>query len=397
MATTRYAPAGANPEENPERNLANARLRGINIGLNIIARIARVLPQAERDAMIWLHNYARLRDLTADALSAELDLDKSEIRRALTDPDADRMRFVRQVGIVRAAFEKCRTTYRRPDVPSEFRLIGKFDESLGAIANTKVRRKVGQAIRMATKSPQIVEILGKTRLGKSISARHEFLGIMHHAAWLHCPRPGNERDFLNAMADALGVACGSCQKNSQILPKIEACFGPNRIRVLFVDEAHRLWPNDWRHEPKRIELLRDWWERLGLSIIILATDQYSEAVQDAMQSDRWAPGQWVGRVQPFDLPEALEDVDLAAIAKHHAPDANDAVVAQLISHAKTSAGYCGAMVKAIERVRFRTGDDGKLTVEEVRKAQVQIDREARLLALASVKKKRQGQIGGPAK
>ena len=389
MATTRYAPPGTDPDENPERNLASARLRGINIGLNIIARIARVLPQEERDAMLWLHNYARLRDLTADALSAELDLDKSEIRRALTDPEADRGRFVRQVTIVRMAFEKVRGTYRRPDVPSEFRLIGKFDEALGAIADTKVRRKIGNAIRMATRSPQIVEILGKTRLGKSITARHEFLGMMQHAAWLHCPRPGNERDFLNAMADALGVACGSCQKNSQILPKIEACFGPNRIRVLYVDEAHRLWPADWHHEPKRIELLRDWWERLGLSVIILATDQYAEAVQNAMQSERWAPGQWVGRVQPFDLPETLEDGDLAAVARHHAPDANEAVVAQLISHAKTSSGYCGAMVKAIERARFRTeATGGKLTVDEVREAQKQIDREARMLVMAKARPNR---------
>jgi hypothetical protein len=64
-------------------------LRGIQIGLNVITRVARVRTERERSAMIWLHNYARLENLTADALSDELDLSKPDIRAALTDPEAD--------------------------------------------------------------------------------------------------------------------------------------------------------------------------------------------------------------------------------------------------------------------------------------------------------------------
>src|SRR5436190_8097155 len=104
MSSTRYASTGTDPDLAPERYLASARLRGIGIGMNIVARVARVLPEPERHAMIWLTNFAHLRDMTADSLSGELDLDKVEIRRALTDPDADRTRFVRQVEKLRADF-----------------------------------------------------------------------------------------------------------------------------------------------------------------------------------------------------------------------------------------------------------------------------------------------------
>lgn len=387
MSSTRYASPTADPDSSPERKLASGRLRGISIGLNIIARVARVLPERERDAMIWLHNYAQLRDLTADALSDELDLEKADIRRALTDPDADRTRFVRQVTQLRNRFESAREEQRPPGERSAFNLKGKFDEALGSLASTKVTRKVSNAVKMAMRSPQICEVLGKWRMGKSIAARHEFLGLLHCAAWLHCPKPGFERDFYNACADAFGVSLGTSEKNPQILPKLEACIGPNRIRILFVDEGHRLWPSDWRHEPKRIELLRDWWERLGLSIIILSTEQsYVEALSAAMQSQRWAPGQWVGRVQPFDLADTLPDDELAAVARHHIANANNAVVAQCVSFAKTSAGYIGAMVRAIERAQFR--EDGKaLTVDAIKDAQRQVDREERLAHIALLKAK----------
>src|SRR5438128_1954686 len=109
MSSTRYASPTSNPDESPERHLASGRLRGISIGLNIVARVARVLPEHERDAMFWLHNFARLRDLTADALSSELQLERAEIRRALTDPACDRGQFVRRVSELRIRFEELRT------------------------------------------------------------------------------------------------------------------------------------------------------------------------------------------------------------------------------------------------------------------------------------------------
>src|ERR1041384_5363250 len=105
---TRYASTPEGSESAPERFLASGKLRGINIGLNVITRVARVRPERERNAMIWLHNYARLENLTADALSDELDLSKPDIRTSLTDPDCEPQllnKFIRSVETKRKEFE----------------------------------------------------------------------------------------------------------------------------------------------------------------------------------------------------------------------------------------------------------------------------------------------------
>ncbi|GEM_PF-6760958 len=381
MSTTRLAPPGADPDASNERYLASAKLRGIAIGLNIVARVARIRPPQERDAMLWLCNYARLRDLTADALSGELDLDRTEIRRALTDPDADLTRFVRQVDLLRGRFERHlheeRAAQRR-----DWRLVGEFDKALGKIADTKVRRKIGNAFKMALAEPQIIEITGKTRMGKSICARHEYFKNLHRACWLTAPFGPTEKDWTEALGSALGVHIGTNGKNSEARPKIMACFGPNRINLLIVDEAHYLWPKDLRNSPSRIEFLRFLWELHGVSVIILATPQYSEALTGAMNDNpRWAPGQWVGRVQTFPLADTMSEPDLAAVARHHAPDASEPVIKQLVEQALSSEGYCGAMVKAIERARFKAEAGRPLTVELVKEAQRQLEREARVAAL----------------
>lgn len=391
MPNTRYAQPGDDPDKSPERFLASGRVRGLNIGLNIVTRIARVLSQAERDAMIWLTNFAHLRDLTADALCGELELEKVTIRQALTDPEADRTAFVRAVAKLRGEFAVELKRERAVTEPSRYALSGKFDEALRKIANTLVHRKIGNAVKLALREPQIIEVLGKTRLGKSIAARQLYLENLHQAAWLHCPKPGPERVFLAALAGVLGIGTGgNAMKSWQIEPKITSAFGQNRIRLLFVDEGHRIWPCDTRNEPKRAEFLRDLWEVHGVSVIILATPQYSEAVNEALATaKRWAPGQWLGRVMPFDLPDALSDADLAAVAENLAPDTSAAVVKQLVEHAKKSEGYAGMIARLIERARF-IDDGGKVTLESLRDAHCAVDREERtkVLAFAAGKQRR---------
>lgn len=382
MSSTRHAQPGA--DESPERYLSSPRLRGIAVSTAIVARVAHVLPAAERAAMLWLCAYARLREVTADALGTELAMEPKTIRQALTNPEYDRAEFVSQVEKLRARFEAELDRQRPADEPSPFGLLPVFDKALAQIANTSIARKITNAVAFATKSPQIVEIIGRTRIGKSISARHVFLRNLHRAAWLHCPRPDVERSFLEALAESLGVSLGTNYKNSELNPKIEACFGMNRINLLFVDEGHKLWPSDAHSEPRRIEWLRDLHEMKGVAIVILATPQYSAALGEAMADNpRWAPGQWAGRTQAFDLPETMTSADLAAVARHYAPDASAEAVAQLVAHAQASEGFCGAMVAAIERARFRT-DGAPLTLEAVTEAQRLLDREARTAQIVPI-------------
>lgn len=377
MSSTRRAAEDADPNESNERHLANARLRGLGVGLNIVCRVARVLPRAEREAMIFLTNYARLCDLTAEDVAAELRLPQFEIRESLTNPDHDRAGFVRQVSKVREHFNAELDAQRKSGEASEFALVPAFDEAAQRIADTSIARKISNAFRMCAGIPQIVEIVGKSRMGKSIAARREYLRNLHRAAWLTCPRGGTERDWLNAIAGALGMSFSSAQKNGQIMPKIEACFGRARIELLVVDEGHRLAPVEQDAEPRRLEFLRDLWELRGVAVVVLATPQYTTALGALMAGNpRWAPAQWLGRVQQFKLPDTMTAKDLVAVARHHAPDADEDAIALLVKDAKANEGFCGAVVATIRRARFRE-DGGRLSLTAISEAQRQLARTER--------------------
>ena len=175
MSSTRYAPTEAASENAPERFLASGKLRGINIGLNVITRVARIRTERERAAMIWLHNYARLQNLTADALSDELDLSKPDIRAALTDPDADIARFVRQVEALRK----------------------KFEAGIDDLVQTKPTKILNEGMALALKRKVPVEIVGLTRMGKTVPAfdwyqRH----AMDRGVFFTCPPDESERNFI---------------------------------------------------------------------------------------------------------------------------------------------------------------------------------------------------------
>ncbi len=362
---TRYAPPGANPEAAPERHLSSAALRGINIGLNVVVRVAAVRTERERRAMIWLTNYARLQGLTADALSERIGLSQDDIRSALTDPDIDLRPFVRAVEGARANFEKF----------------------LPQLVRTAVTRDVLEAIGYAGETPGIVEIIGHNRTGKTESAWYQFLRLLDRALWIDCPEDDSDRTFLFEIARAAGIGTGTNKKPDQLRAQVKAIFGDPGISVLFVDEAHRLWPSNPRTKPKRIEFLRslvDAGKPPKVSVIVIATEQFAESLEAALdKSSRWAPGQWQGRAQRWVLPETLSDAELASVARHHAPDAPEEAIRSLVLQAKASQGFCGIMVNTIRRARFI--GRGKVTRESVDRAQIQMARGTKLEQAAQAK------------
>lgn len=370
MSSTRYATSAAASEAAPERFLASGKLRGIQIGLNVITRVGRVRTPRERSAMIWLHNYARLQNLTADALSEELDLSKVEIRAALTDPEADLARFVRQVEPLRARFEA----------------------SLPALAEIEPTRVVREGLAMALKRRKIVEIIGATREGKTVPALDWFRRhAMDRGIYFDCPVEETDRDYYFAFLAALGISTATSKKNSQATPQIRSCFGRGMIELIVVDEAHRLWPTDIKSKPKRIEFLRslhDMHNPAQIGVAVITTPQHTISMNIALDpkrgNERWAPGQWEGRAIPYHLPEIVSDADLRAVARHHAPDFAEGMIDALVMHAKATAGFCGAMVNAIELARDKAEARGlkKVTSDLLLEAQRQMTAGTKIAQLA---------------
>lgn len=357
MPSTRHAATPEASEAAPWRNLSADKLKGIQIGLNIITRVARIRTERERSCMIWLHNYARLQNLTADALSTELDLSKPEIRAALTDPDADLARFVRQVEIIRQ----------------------KFEAGLKPLVDTEPTKIVRSGLAMALKHKKIVDVIGFTRIGKSVPALDWFKrNAMDRGIFFNCPSDESDRNFIWEWARAMGIGAGTGKKTCQIIPQIRSCLGTGMIELIVVDEGHFLWPVDQKAKPKRIEFLRsafDMFNPAQIGVVNLTTSQHSISMNLALANNkRWAPGQWEGRAIPFHLPEVVSDKDLAAVARYHAPDFDDGMIAALVLHAKATAGFCGAMVNAIELARFLAEQQGakKVTANILLTAQKQM-------------------------
>ena len=382
MSSTRYAATAEASEAAPERFLASAKLRGIAIGLNIITRVGMIRTDRERAAMIWLYNYARLRNLTADALSDELDLSKPDIRTVLTDPDAEAAllgRFVRQVEALRQTFEA----------------------SLPEMYPTKPAKILWEALALAKKRPCMVEVVGITRIGKSIPGFNWYQrNAMDCGLFMTCPDDEAERTFLFENARMLGIGTTGGKKVGQVRPQVRACYGRKGIRLLIVDEAHFLWPIDKRSKPKRIEFLRglyDMYIPAEVSIVILASPQHTMNMNLALdEHNRWAPGQWDGRVIRYHLPDnkydgkgeivkyAMSDGDLRGVAKLHAPDFNEGMIEALVLNAKSTSGFCGAMVNAIELARFKAELRGlpKVTPDILLEAQSQMAAGTKILHIA---------------
>lgn len=331
MPNTRYASAGADPDAAPERHLSSAKLRGIQIGLNVIVRVAKARTLPEARAMIWVHNYARLRKLTADALCDELNLDKAEIRAALTDPDADLTRFTREVARVRAAFEK----------------------SLPSLYATEVTKTVRKGFRYALEKHAIAEVVGRNRMGKTDTAEIEYWKNLDRCVWLNTPDDETDRNFIFELARVLGIGTTGGKKVAQVRPQVVGVFDSGLIDVLIVDEGHFLWPSDIWTKPKRIEFLRCSIHRDGaVGVLVLATPQYNASMLLALGSTRWAPGQWDGRRVPFYLRDTMSTEDLRGVARQHAPEFPEAFIDRLVEQARASEGFCGLMVNTIELARF---------------------------------------------
>lgn len=358
MSSTRHAAPGA--EFSAERGLSSPKLSGINIGLNIVVRVAMAHTEPMRRAMIWLANYAAIHRSTADALAERLGLTKGDIRGALTDPEFEHPElFVERV-----------TKFRR-----------EWEATLPALVETEVTREVGRAMNYALKKTKMIEIVGKTRMGKSESARLHWLRHLDRCLWFECPEDDTERGFFYELAAALGIGVSSAKKTGLFRAQCKVCFGPGGIECLIVDEAHRLWPSDVKSKPKRVEFLRSIYaDGRGCSVVIIGTPQHTDSLNTSLDlAGRWAPGQYEGRVVRFHLAETMTKADLRAVAAHHGPEAGPDVVEALVEQALATQGYCGAMVETIGLAREVYGD---LSMDSVTRAQLQQARGSRIEAMA---------------
>jgi hypothetical protein len=355
MSTTRTRPEGA--DRAPESYLSSPQLAGININLSIIAQTARIAPERQRHAMLWLGNLAAnwprislvwerrgmlppiaaIGRMTADALAGELGLQVRDVREALTDPGYDHALFT----------------------PAVEKLRARFEAALPPLAETEPKRIVDQAFAYLGRMKKLGGVEGKWRAGKTESAEDCWLRNLHNTLWIDTPSDTPERSLVARVGAALGIGVGSGTKNCVIREKVPGALGRGLIERIIFDEAHFLMPPEPDMKPVRLEWVRELCGIRSVSAMLLVTKQFADAMQKAMAvNTTWAPGQLIGRMPYWELPDALSDEDIGAIVKTHAPKASEPAVRAFVAFAKSSEGYVGAMVNAIQLAIDAGGADG---------------------------------------
>lgn len=374
--------------EAPERHLASARLRPINVSLALAARAVRVYDEPTRRACLWLCNLAansqriqlcwQKRGLPdplgtvgriAEAdLARHLGLAPIEIYRALTgDEEADLERFRLAVEAFRAEFEK----------------------NLPPLVKTQDTATMEAAFAHARADHGISVISGKWRHGKTVEAERQWLKNLDNTVWVRVPSDNVEITFLSDFARALGISPGgSGKKSGRLKDQIRGALGIGLIEAVLLEEAHYLWPPDVATaKPVRAEYVRELNDELGVGFDLLTTDQFALSLELTKEHNaRWAPGQFFGRVEQYRLRDAHSDAEIRKIAQMHAGAIEEGALVGLLAFARSHEGYLGTMVLAAKAARraalMARGPEATITAAEVAAETKKQQTEERIVEIA---------------
>ena len=353
-------------EELDERDSSSpaAEQHHIKISMSTIVRVARGRDPRDRAALIWLGNYAHRERISPDSLDETLGVKKTAIRAALTDPYSNSRPVVEKIESFRAV----------------------LDNNLPKLASTRVYRDVTEACQFALETKSLVEYIGPPRTGKTETGEAFFLRHMDKAGYCIVPESDSESDFVFELAKAHGVVAGDKKTIGRVKPTIRELYGKGGLELLILDEGHFLWPTNLTLKPKRLEFVRNLWDRYKrqIGIVVLATPQFALRLNQASQiSTRWSSEQWEGRAVRFMGKATMSDNDLTLIARHHCPQGSSEVINQLVECGKASNGFSGAMLNALNLAAWRAKQRREpLTVDLLIEAQAQMAKGTRIEALA---------------
>ncbi len=139
----------------------------------------------------------------------------------------------------------------------------------------------------------------------------------------------------------------------------------NANRMLIVDEAHRLLPNDYRSNPVLLELLRDIHDRTHCGMALLATERFERCIDKS----EYQYEQVLGRIgMPVRLPRELEWPDIEGIVRQYISAVPSDLKSELLKIGNNR-GRLGILCETLKFAsRIATKTKTELTPDTVRKA-----------------------------
>jgi DNA transposition AAA+ family ATPase len=314
----------------------------INIPLNLDNW--KHLPEDVVSDLLWFHQWILNHNIGWKEAEQAIAYDKSTIFRVLKGT------YEGNWSKVVVAIQKYRWQQRRSEQHNEF-------------ARNSISDMIFAALDYAIANKSMTIIIGESRTGKTISAQ-EWAHRNNHgrSVFVTAPVMGGAKATARRIAGAVGV-----NKTQSMGPLVEGIYRAfNGNRILIMDEAHRLLPNDTRSvNPACIELLRDLHDMTGCAVALISTRR----LPSGLKKGAYQYEQLEGRCgQPVLVPRRIKRADLLPIVKQFlkAPGAD---ILDELEEIANRPGRLGIMVQLLKVAqRFAKKDDKPLAEIHVRKA-----------------------------
>ncbi len=316
----------------------------INIPLNL--ENWKALPEETRGELLWFHQWILDNKVGWDEAATTVRYDRSTIFRVL------------------------KGTYEGswPKIVTAIRAYRKLTEQRGSIqrnefAENDLTKLIFAALNYASANNSITVIEGESRMGKTLGAK-EWAARNNHglSVFVTAPVVGGISALVRKIAERVGV-----NRNRGVNDVADAVYRAfDRNRILIVDEAHRLLPNDQRVvNPQKIEFLRDLHDQTGCALALLVTKRFT----NALRKGAYQYEQLVGRIgMPVRLKPVIKRADLLPIVKQFVKTPGAPFLDEM-ERIANSPGRLGIMVETLKvasRIAHKAGAD--LEEAHVRKA-----------------------------
>jgi DNA transposition AAA+ family ATPase len=315
----------------------------INIPLNL--HNWNGYPAEARGLLLWFHQHVLDAGMTLADAGKAIQYDGSTVFRVLKG------QYEGSMEKVTAAIE----SYKR--IAEERATIQD-----NQIVENSITRMIGAGLDYALSNNSITLIIGESRMGKTESAKLWRDANNHGTSvFVTAPPVGGTKVLMQRLAMAVGV-----NKNKSIADIFDAVTRSfNKNRILIVDEAHRLVPNDRRGSAVNIEILRDLHDQTGCALALIATQRFS----DELQKSNYQFEQILGRIgMPIRLKRTIQLKDIKPIVEQYLPEASKELLDQCSAIANEQ-GRLGILVENLKVAsRIAAKAKQKLTEEHFFKA-----------------------------
>lgn len=234
------------------------------------------------------------------------------------------------------------------------------DELMGKVV-TSIGEQINDALDYAWEEKCMVHINGVARMGKTFQVEQWCRCHPGRVRYIQVPSSNDDTSFFRAIARAIGTNSGSSMNLTQMKRQVEDTIQDAGMMLIF-DEAHYLIPAQKRGSsyPRRINWVLTEIVNKGIPVAIVTTPQFDTNQALVVNNTGWASEQLDGRIAyRLDLPPRLPESDLAAIAKHHLPNADKQSVGIICEYSRYSCKYLAGIDAVAKRARFLAKKSGR--------------------------------------